>query len=170
MKTRRSVFDLLVTVFSALALLSIFVFMVLVPEGKAYNALANEVQKKDAELSKLQMQFDQRYDHHSILQDEYRQAMKAVERSFNQAEFIEKYVGVVTALKVKMQKTRYSNGLYVIKDIDVAVRFESPKIFYTLMEQINHSDWIIAVKAPITFEGIGDEINATFSMNVYALN
>ena len=170
MKTRRSVFDLLVTVFSALALLSMFVFMVLVPEGRAYRTLEKSVQKEDMELSKLQMQYDQRYDRHTTLQDEYRNAMTAIERHFDQEKFLAQHAEDVSALELTFKQSHHSNSVYVIKDFDVIARFDSPKNFYTFMEKINKSDWIMAVKVPMTFERVGDEINAIFSMNVYSLN
>ncbi len=170
MKTRRSVFGLLVTVFSALALLFVFVFMVLVPEGRAYRTLEKSVQKEDTALSKLQMQYDQRYDRHNTLQDEYRNAMKAIEHHFDQEEFLAQHAGDVTALELTFKQSHHSNSVYVIKDFDVIARFDSPKNFYTLMEHINRSEWIMALNPPLVFERLDNEIQARFSMKVYALN
>ncbi|RLA70624.1 MAG: hypothetical protein DRG24_06630 [Epsilonproteobacteria bacterium] len=168
MKTRRSNFDLLVSIFTALALLSLFIFMLLVPEGKAYRIVANDVEKKDFELSRLQMQYDQYFDRHSHLQDEYRDAMQAIENDFNIEDFIEKHSPDVNSLEAQVLKSHRSKGVYSIKDVNITARFNSPNNFYILIEKMNQSEWVMAIKRPIIFERIEDEIQVTFSMKVYS--
>ena len=170
MKTRRPVFDLLVIIFVSLMMISVFAFMVLIPEAKQYRSLSGNVKKIEAEVSKLQLNYDHHYAHNTGLQKEYNSVLKAVDNTFDKEEFIVQYRKDFTDLRLEVEKQKREVGSAATWKMLVHARFKSPKNFYSFMEKINHAEWIMTVKTPIRFERVGDEINATFGMKVYTLD
>ncbi|OQX59652.1 MAG: hypothetical protein B5M52_02735 [Helicobacteraceae bacterium 4484_230] len=167
MRNSHKTIELLSVVFFSLLVFGIFVFFVLVPEGKEYRNLEIQVQEIDAEVSRLQMRYDSYYDRHRRLQEEHQAVVEALENSFDKETLMEMLKRDVTALDLDVQE-RFddSRGMYMRK-AEVKARFKSPKNFYRLIEVINSSEWIMSVKKPIIFERVGDEINATFGIEIY---
>ena len=167
MKNGNRTMELLSIVFFSLLLLAVFVFFVLVPEGKEYRNLGLQIQEIDAEVSKLQMRYDSCYDRHRKLQEERQAVIEALESSFDEKIFIEMLGRNVTAVDLDMRRQiDEERGIYIQK-AGIKARFRSPENFYRLVDGINGSGWVVSIEKPITFERIGDEINASFSIKVY---
>ena len=167
MKNGHKTIELLSIIFLSLLALGGFVFFVLVPEGKEYRNLEIQVEEINAEVSKMQMRYDSYYDRHRRLQEEHQTVVEALENGFDKEGLTDMLKGEITALDLDAQE-RFgeSKGMYMRK-AEVKARFRSPKNFYRLIEVINNSEWIVSIEKPITFERTGDEINATFGIEIY---
>lgn len=144
-----------------------FSFLMLIPKGKEYRTLRLE-HKKNLQLSELeQHRFDVVDERLKNLKVQHRNTITAFETPFNSERFEKLYKKEFTDLYLTEVTTFESNGSFKTYEVNATSKITSPESFYTFLDSINKSEWIIGVNFPIHFSRDGEKIRSSFTMRVY---
>ncbi len=165
--TRQSIFILIISIFLFIFVL-IFSFSSLIPEGKEYRKEKTNllIQKKD--LQRYQNFESQTYDTLKKLQSDNRHIITAFDKEFSPKRFIKKYKSSFNSLEVTKVKELDSEENFSVYDVKTSSQISTPTVFYKFLDEINKSDWIIAINFPIEFERNGEVLNSSFKMKIYS--
>lgn len=167
--SRQNIYLLAVSIFLLIFVL-LFSFLVLIPEGKKYREQRIELKKENRELRKYQNFNDETLEHLKELQSENRHIITAFETEFNAARFEKKHKNYFSSLVVSKQITQANEGEFTVYDVNTSSHISSPQTFYSFLEAVNKSDWIIGINFPINFKRDADLIKSSFTMKVYSIN
>ena len=144
-----------------------FSFMVLIPNGKEYRIKRTEVRKQSFELRQLE-NFHANVEHDlQKLQSDNKHIIKAFKTKFDAVRFQKQYGGYFSSLNLSKKVQQENNQGFATYDINTTSLINSPQSFYTFLEAINKSDWIISIKFPIDFKRDAEVIKSSFRMRVY---
>lgn len=157
-------------ILSALLLISVvvFSFLALIPKGKEYRMLRLESKKEFQRLDAAQQRHDEIYDKLKDMQAQNRHTIAAFETPFNQERFSKLYRNEFQDLYLTEIVTEESNGTFKVYEVNVTSKITSPQSFYSFLEGINKSDWIIGINFPVRFERDEDKIRSSFTMKVHS--
>ncbi len=144
-----------------------FSFLVLIPKGKEYRSLRLESKKEFQKLELAQNKFDITRDRLKDLQKQNNHTISAFHTHFNPDQFERIYKKEFTDLYLTEVTTFDSNGTFKVYEVNATSKITSPQSFYTFLENINKSKWIIGVNFPIHFERDGEKIRSSFTMRVH---
>ena len=145
----------------------IFSFFLLIPKGKEYRALRLESKKEFQQLEFTEHQYATTFERLKELQGENRHTITAFDTPFNSERFERLYKKEFTDLYLTEVTTFDNNGTFKIYEVNATSKITSPESFYTFIEGVNKSEWIIGVNFPIHFERDGDKIRSSFTMKVH---
>jgi len=156
-------------ILSVVLLVSVIVFSVffLIPKGKEYRLLRLESKKELQKLDLSQRQYDQVYERLKEIQVQNRHTITAFETPFNPERFTRLYRHEFQDLYLTEIVDQESNGTFKTYEVNATSKITSPESFYTFLEGINKSEWVIGVNFPIHFERDGEKIRSSFTMRVH---
>jgi hypothetical protein len=157
------VFFSLVLMVSVLA----FSFLLLIPKGKEYRSLRLESKKEFQKLETAQREYDQTNARLQALEGENRPLIAAFATPFNPERFTRLYKKEFDNLYLTEITTFETNGSFKTYEVNATSKITSPWSFYTFLEKVNKSEWIIGINFPIHFERDGEKIRSSFTMRVY---
>lgn len=144
-----------------------FSFLMLIPKGKEYRILRLENKKELQKLESAQQKHDETLQRLQELEAQYRPTITAFDTLFNPERFTRLYKKEFDDLFLTEVTTFETNGTFKTYEVNATSKITSPQSFYTFLENINKSEWIIGVNFPIHFERDGDKIRSSFTMRVY---
>ncbi len=160
---------LTLVLFSMVLMVSVvaFSFLLLIPKGKEYRVLRLESKKEHQQLEAAQRTYDESRIRLEELEAQHAPMIKAFATPFNPDRFTRLYKKEFQNLYLTEITTFESNGTFKTYEVNATSKITSPQSFYTFLENINQSEWIIGVNFPIHFERDGDKIRSSFTMRVY---
>ncbi len=144
-----------------------FSFFFLIPKGKEYRLLRLEAKKEFQQLELTQNRHDIVFNRLKELQAQNRHTISAFDTPFNTERFERLYKKEFTDLYLTEVTTFDTNGTFKVYEVNATSKIISPESFYTFVDGVNKSEWIIGVNFPIHFERDGDKIRSSFTMKVY---
>lgn len=144
-----------------------FSFFLLIPKGKEYRSLRLEAKKEFQQLDLVQLQYDETFIRLKEMQGQNRHTITAFDTPFNADRFERLYKKEFSDLYLTEVTTFESNGTFKIYEVNATSKITSPESFYTFIDGVNKSEWIIRVNFPIHFERDGDKIRSSFTMKVH---
>ncbi len=163
---RQTLYILILSFILLLAVL-LFSFFFLIPKGKEYRLLRLEAKKEFQELELTQNRYDIVFNRLKELQAQNRHTISAFDTPFNTERFERLYRKEFTDLYLTEVTTFDTNGTFKVYEVNATSKITSPESFYTFVDGVNKSEWIIGVNFPIHFERDGDKIRSSFTMKVY---
>ncbi|WP_373069750.1 hypothetical protein [Sulfurimonas sp.] len=165
--SRQSIYMLFLSII-LLVFVLLFSFSALIPEGKEYRLQRVQLAKEYKDLKRYQEYDAKVFEELKILQSNHRHIITAFDTAFDKDRFIKKYKGVFNTLELtKADKDTKEDG-FTVYNVKTSSKISTPATFYKFLDEINKSDWIVAVTFPIDFKREGDVINSSFQMRVYA--
>lgn len=160
---------LYIVILSLILTISVVIFSVffLIPKGKEYRSLRLENKKEIARLELIERSHDQTRERLETLKKQNTKMLKAFSTPFNPETFSRKYSKEFTDLYLSEVTTFDKNGSFTVYEVNATSKITSPQSFYTFLDGINQSEWIIGVNFPIHFVRDGDKIRSSFRMKVY---
>ncbi|HZF71285.1 hypothetical protein [Sulfuricurvum sp.] len=144
-----------------------FSFLLLIPKGKEYRSLRLESKKEFQQLELAQNKFDNTESRLKEIELQNAKTITAFNTHFNPDQFERLYKKEFSDLYLTEVTTFDSNGTFKVYEVNATSKITSPQSFYTFLENINKSKWIIGVNFPIHFERDGDKIRSSFTMRVH---
>lgn len=144
-----------------------FSFLLLIPEGKKYRMLRLESKQEAQKLEAARQKHDEIHTRLKELESQHRPVIKAFDNPFNPDRFTRLYKKEFDDLYLTEVTTFDSNGTFRTYEVNATSKITSPQNFYTFLENINQSGWVIGVNFPIHFERDGERIRSSFTMRVY---
>ncbi|WP_241856219.1 hypothetical protein [Sulfurimonas lithotrophica] len=124
--------------------------------------------KSTGDLKRYQDFEAQTFEELKILQADNRHIITAFDTVFDQDRFIKKYKALFNTLELtKAQNLEKEDG-FSVYNVKTSSKISSPATFYKFLDEVNKSDWIVAVNFPIDFKREGEVINSSFQMKVYS--
>lgn len=160
---------ILLVFFSLVLMVSVvaFSFLLLIPKGKEYRSLRLESKKEFQKLETAQREYDRINTRLQTLEEENRPLIAAFGTPFNPERFTRLYKKEFDNLYLTEITTFETNGSFKTYEVNATSKITSPKSFYTFLERVNKSEWIIGINFPIHFERDGEKIRSSFTMRVY---
>ena len=146
----------------------LFSFSVLIPEGKEYRIQRVQLATQHKDLKRYQDYDTKTYKELKKLQSEHRHIITAFDKSFDKERFVKKYKGLFNTLELTKAKRTEDEDGFSVYDVKTSSKISSPTAFYKFLDEINKSDWIVAVNFPIDFKREGEVISSSFKMKVYS--
>jgi len=144
-----------------------FSFFALIPKGKEYRSLRLESKKEFQQLELSQNRYDITYNRLKEVQGQNRHTITAFETTFNPERFEKLYKKEFQNLFLTEITPSESNTSFKVYEVNATSKITSPQSFYTFLENINKSEWIIGVNFPIQFERDENMIRSSFTMKVH---
>jgi hypothetical protein len=164
--SRHYLYILLFSLFLFLFVL-LFAFLVLIPKGKEYRQERLALKKSSIELQKYQDFHDEVYEKLKDLQSKNRHIITAFDEQFNPQRFVKENKSYFASLKLSKLATMPDEEGFSVYEVNTSSHISSPANFYSFLDGINKSDWIIGVNFPIVFKREGEMIASSFRMKVY---
>lgn len=160
---------LYIVILSFLLLIGViaFSFFLLIPKGKEYRSLRLEAKKEFQQLDLAQREYDHMFERLKELRGENRHTITAFNTPFNTDRFERLYKKEFTDLYLTEVTTFENKGSFTVYEVNATSKITSPESFYTFIEGVNKSEWIIGINFPIHFERDGDKIRSSFTMRVH---
>lgn len=164
--SRQSIYILILSTF-LLVFVLIFSFVFLIPNGKEYREQRSKLSYERADLRRWKTFDDDTYNTLKKLQSDNRHIITAFANQFNQERFVNKYKSSFNSLELSKSVQKDNEGVFELYEVRTSSQISSPTTFYDFLDEVNKSDWIIAVNFPIEFKRDGEVINSSFTMKVY---
>ena len=164
--SRQNIYLLALSVFLFIFVL-IFAFALLIPEGKEYRNKRIELKKENVELIKYENFRDDILERLTELKSEKRHIIRAFDTEFNADRFEKMHREYFTTLNISEKIKAEEMDQFVVYEVNTTSQINSPKSFYSFLDAVNKSDWIIAVNFPIEFKREDEMIRSNFTMKVY---
>jgi cellobiose phosphorylase len=160
---------MLVIALVLLVIVFIFAFVFLIPKGKEYR-IERLAMKKELQIRRTHQEwYDETYAKLQQLRSEHKHVIEAYDNSFDPERFIKMSENCFESLKLSKQNAIDTNSSeFSIYEVNATSQIDSPQNFYTFIEQVNKSNWIVKVNFPIHFEREGNLIRSSFNMRVYS--
>lgn len=165
--TRQSIYILVLSIILLIFVFS-FSFLALIPQGKEYRLQRVQLAKEYQDLRRYQDYDAATFDELKKLQSDHRHIITAFDKSFDKDRFVRKYKSLFNTLELsKAEKLDDEDG-FSVYNVKTSSKISSPTSFYKFLDEINKSDWIVAVNFPIDFKRDGEVISSSFKMRVYS--
>ena len=146
----------------------LFSFVLLIPEGKEYRIQRVELKKISKEVRRFDNFNEETLELLKQLQGDNRHIITAFDNTFSEQRFQKQHAGFFKTLMLKKQVKSEDKDGFSTYDVNTTSQISSPTSFYSFLDAINKSDWIISVNFPIKFKRDAEMIHSTFSMKVYS--
>ena len=163
---RQSIYILISSSFLLFFVL-VFSLKILIPHGKNYREQRSELSRTKADLRRWQNFDAHTFDALKTLQSENRHIISAFETSFNEERFIKTYKKLFNSLSLSKTSKLDNEVSFEVYEVKTSSLISSPETFYSFLDEVNKSDWIIAINFPINFKREGEVISSSFKMKVY---
>lgn len=164
--SRQTIYVIILSFVLLIAVIA-FSFLMLIPKGKEYRSLRLESKKEIQQLELSQNRYDITYNRLKEVQSQNRHTITAFETTFNPERFEKLYKKEFQDLYLTEITASDTNGTFKVYEVNATSKITSPQSFYTFLENINKSDWIIGVNFPILFERDENMIRSSFTMKVH---
>jgi len=144
-----------------------FAFAILIPEGKEYREKRAKYNKEFKELRKYQDFNDETTNVLKELKGEHRHTINAFGTIFDIKRFEKQYKEHFTSLHIEKLEDADIEEEFALYEVKTRSKITTPTNFYTFLDALAKSDWIIGVNFPIEFKREGEFINSSFTMKVY---
>ena len=160
---------LFVVILSLLLLIGVVTFSVffLIPKGKEYRTLRLESKKEFQQFELTQNRYDNTHNRLEDLKKQHKHTIGAFDKMFDPGRFERLYKKEFTDLYLTEVTATDANGTFKVYEVNATTKITSPQSFYSFLENINKSEWVIGVNFPIHFERDGDQIRSSFTMKVH---
>ena len=165
--TRQGIYILTISIF-LLAFVIVFSFSTLIPKGKEYRKQRITLMDQRKDLKRYQDFELQTYDVLKKLQADNRHIITAFDKKFAPKRFIKKYKSSFNSLSLEKVKIIDPQEGFCVYDVKTSSQISTPAVFYKFLDEINKSDWIVAINFPIEFKREGEVLNSSFKMKVYS--
>jgi len=165
--TRQGIYILIISTF-LLTFVLIFSFSSLIPEGKEYRKQRTQLLDQRKDLRRYQNFEAQTFDILKKLQSDNRHIITAFDKEFSPERFIKKYKSSFNSLSLTKVKILDPEEDFCVYDVKTSSQISTPAVFYKFLDEINKSDWIVAINFPIEFKREGEVLNSSFKMKVYS--
>ncbi len=165
--SRQSIYIILLSTLLLIFVL-VFSFNALIPKGKEYRLQRVQLSKEYKDLQRYQDYDEQVYDELKTLQANHRHIITAFDTEFDKERFEKKYKEMFKSLEVKSVENNATEDGFRVYEVKTSSKISTPTTFYKFLEEVNKSDWIVAIKFPIDFERDADMITSKFQMRVYS--
>lgn len=163
----RQTWYLLILSLILLVVVILFSFFLLIPKGKEYRTLRLE-HKKNFQIYEMEKnRYDLAHERLKRLESQHHETIAAFDEPFNPEKFEKLYKKEFTDLYLTEITTFESNGSFKTYEVNATSKITSPQSFYTFIDGINKSNWIIGINFPIHFAREGDKIRSNFTMRVH---
>lgn len=146
----------------------IFSFAVLIPQGKEYRVKRVELKKKHKELREYENFHNETLERLQDLKSKNRRVITAFDASFNPQRFEKQNKEYFSSLSVSRLELMKGDEEFSVYEVNTTSQISSPTSFYSFLDSVNKSDWIIGINFPINFKRDGELIKSSFTMRVYA--
>lgn len=158
---------LLITSLLLLIFVMAFSFLVLIPKGKFYRITKSEVHKISLEQKQLQEHSNSVTTELNKLLQQNAHIINAYANSFDPQKFKEQNQQYFNSLNISEVKESGDEEGFKVYEVNTLSNINSPQNFYDFLDNINKSDWVIAVNFPIEFKREDTNIKSSFTMKVY---
>lgn len=165
--TRQGIYILILSIL-LFSFVVIFSFSTLIPQGKQYRKQRTQLFSQKKDLRRYQNFDFQTYDVLKKLQSDNRRVISALDKEFSSERFIKKYKSSFNSLSLTKVKILAPEDGFCVYDVKTSSQISTPTVFYKFLDEINKSDWIVAVNFPIEFKRDGEVLNSSFKMKVYS--
>ena len=145
---------------------TLFSFLVLIPQGKEYRDKRGQLKLASKDLKKYQ-------DFHEEIeitlkesQQKNRRVIVAFDSIFNPDRFEKQYKTYFSSLKISEIQNMGAKEGFATYEVNTTSQISSPKSFYNFLDAINKGDWIIGVNFPINFTREAELIKSSFTMQI----
>jgi hypothetical protein len=159
-------FGFIVLLFLLLSVVVVFGFFVFTPELKAYRALQIELAQKQKELKSEEKQFDLTYTKLQALQESEKNIDLALQRHFDEQQFERYLQRYFKDFSLRSITTELEDG-FQIDVLEVQATITTPAKYYDFIEALNAFVWVTELEATQKFRGVGEGIEAHFTLKVY---
>lgn len=165
----RQTLYMLIIALILLMLVFVFAFVFLIPIGKEYR-LERIAMKKELQIQRKHQEWhDETYMHLQDLRSQHKAIIEAYDNTFNPERFIKISENCFESLSLtKLKNIENNTSEFSIYEVNATSKIDSPQNFYTFIEQVNKSNWVVKVNFPIHFEREGNLIRSSFKMRVYS--
>ncbi len=165
----RQTLYMLIIALILLIIVFLFAFLYLIPMGKEYR-IERLAMKKELQLQRTHQEwYDDTFVHLQELRSEHKHIIEAYTNTFDPERFIRTSENYFESLNLTKQQGIDNNlSEFSVYEVNATSQIDSPQSFYTFIEQVNKSHWIVKVKFPIHFEREGSLIHSSFKMQVYS--
>jgi hypothetical protein len=165
--SRQSIYLLALSVV-LLVFVFIFAFVFLIPQGKAYRIERLEMKKHALNETQYSRWHDEVFSELKELQSNKKHIIAAYENGFNKERFIKINQIYFESLKLNELKKGVDEDSFTLYEVNATSKIDSPNSFYSFLQSINKSEWIINVNFPINFEREGNLIKSSFTLKIYS--
>ena len=166
--SRQTLYLLGLTLF-LLLFIFIFSFGVLIPKGKEYRVQNTEQKIEREHLNKYQLFNDKKLNTMKSLKEGNKAIISAFDKEFNPLKFKKEYKKYFSKLELSQEITVTTQDEFELYEVNTTSEINSPKSFYSFLESINKSIWIIKIDFPIHFKRSNKNITSAFTMKVYKI-
>ncbi len=166
--SRQNIYLLSLSIF-LLFFVFIFSFSLLIPKGQEYRSNKFEMRKDFKELKQYKDYRDEVLEEVTKLKSENRNIIKAFDRKFDAIRFQNIHSAHFISLIVSSTEKQKNEEKFSVYEVNTTSQINSPQSFYEFLDEVNRSDWIIAVNFPIKFKRVNDIIRSSFTMKVYGI-
>jgi hypothetical protein len=147
----------------------LFAFLFLIPKGKEYRVERLAMRKELSIKRQHQRWYDDTYAKLKQLRSKNKHIIEAYDNEFNAKRFVKFCKNNFESLTLSRELPIDNNSSeFSVYEVNATSKIDSPQNFYTFIDQVNKSDWIVRVNFPIHFEREGNLIRSSFSMQVYS--
>jgi len=164
--SRQNLYLLILSVLLLIIVL-LFSFNVLIPQGKNYREQKIVVLKQGNELQRYEMLHMQTLETLKELQAKNRHIIKALDTRFDPIRFEKQHRGFFHSLHLEEMSELSKEGFFQVYEVNTSSQIDSPLNFYSFLEAVNKSDWVIEIHFPIHFKRDEKRIESSFKMHVY---
>lgn len=165
----RQTLYMLVIALLLLIIVFVFAFVFLIPMGKEYR-LERLAMKKELQIHRTHQEwYDETYAKLQQLRSDHKHVIEAFDNHFDPQRFIKISDNCFESLTLsKLNPIDTNSSEFSLYEVNATSQIDSPQNFYTFIEQLNKSNWIVKVNFPIDFEREGNLIRSSFKMRVYS--
>ena len=146
----------------------IFAFVFLIPQGKAYRIERLEMKKHALNEAQYNRWHDEVFTELKELQSSKKHIIAAYENGFDKERFIKINQIYFESLKLNELKKKSGDESFTLYEVNATSKIDSPNSFYSFLQSINKSEWIVNVNFPINFEREGNLIKSSFTLKIYS--
>jgi len=144
-----------------------FAVGILIPEGKNYRKNRTVLLKEKANLQKYDDFYKKTLTIYNEKKSKNRYIIEALNNNFNPQKFTNEYHKHFISLSLSKIDYHGKTKIYDIYEVNTTSKIKSPTNFYSFLDAINKSQWLIEVTFPINFTREGELIHSSFKMHVY---
>ncbi len=165
--SRQTIYLLILSVL-LLVFVFLFAFLALIPQGKEYRIQRLEMKKHAATESQFNRWHDEIFSELKNLQSEKKHLIAAYENGFNIERFIKINSVYFESLQLSELEKNKSEDPFTLYEVNATSKIDSPNSFYSFLQSINKSEWIVNVNFPIHFEREGNLIKSSFTLKIFS--
>lgn len=139
----------------------------LIPMGREYKKSRLMLKKERLDLRRYKDFHEETLHTYNQTKTKNRLIIKAFDNKFNPENFKSKFSKYFINLSIHEASKKASKEWYDTYEVNTTSKITSPTSFYSFLDALNKSEWIVGVSFPINFSKDGELIHSSFTMEVY---